>query len=270
MTRTLWVGTSWKMNKLIDEARAYVDELAPLDLPDGMQAFVLPPHTALAAVRERLPPASPILLGAQNAHWAEAGAYTGEVSMAMVRDAGAALVEIGHSERREWFGETDRTVAAKTASAVANGLVPLVCVGEPGTVRDRGDASTFVADQVGEALSGLTSAEVGRVLIAYEPVWAIGRHGRAATLAEITPVTAVIRTLLTGRADGGQPGGVLYGGSVDLDNAADLVADPNVDGLFVGRTGLRAASFVTLLELCARARGLAPVRRLPDASPAAS
>ena len=145
-TRKLWVGTSWKMNKTLAEADSYVDQLVTFPILSDIQPFVLPPHTALARVRDRLPAHSPVLLGAQNAHWAPEGAWTGEISMRMAKDAGATLIEIGHSERREHFGETDHTVALKTAAAIANDLTPLVCVGEPLVVRDVGGAEDFVLE----------------------------------------------------------------------------------------------------------------------------
>src|SRR4029453_3789348 len=144
-SRPLWVGTSWKMNKTLVEAESFIDELLAFPIPSGIQPFVLPPHTALARVRDRVPANSPVLLGAQNAHWAAEGSWTGEISMRMAKEAGPPLIEIGHSERREHFGETDRTVALKAAAAVAHGLIPLVCVGEPLAVREAGGRGRFVA-----------------------------------------------------------------------------------------------------------------------------
>ena len=149
------------MNKTLAEARAYVDELSAYELPEGVQAFLLPPHTALAAVRDALPAGSPILLGAQNAHWAPEGEATGEISMRMAADAGATLIEMGHSERRAHFGETDETVARKAAAAVAYGLTPMICVGEPGPVHQDGQAEAYVEAQLAAALSQLSPAEVG-------------------------------------------------------------------------------------------------------------
>src|SRR6187551_3582162 len=154
-TRKLWLGTSWKMNKTLAEADDYIDQLLTFPIPSGLQPFVVPPHTALARVRDRMPADSPLLLGAQNAHWAGEGSWTGEISMRMAKDAGATLIEIGHSERREHFGETDRTVALKAAAAVAHGLVPLICVGEPLVVRDAGGTDDFIRVQVEIALSEL-------------------------------------------------------------------------------------------------------------------
>jgi L-erythrulose 1-phosphate isomerase len=247
----LWVGTSWKMNKTLGEASAFVDELLSFAIPPGLQPFVLPAHTALAHVRDRLPSTSPVLLGAQNAHWGPEGAGTGEVSMRMVADAGATLVEMGHSERRESFGETDETVAAKAAAALDHGLVPLICVGEPRSVRDAGHASEFVAAQVRAALARVRPEQVDRVLVAYEPIWAIGEHGRPATQDQIAPVMALISEVAADRSGGTGPRAVLYGGGVHPDNAADLLGDPHTDGLFVGRAGWAAAGFIRLLQLCA-------------------
>ena len=248
----LWVGTSWKMTKTLAEARAFIDEVAAVPVPTGITAFVIPAHTALAAVRDRLPPHSPILLGAQNAHWGPEGAVTGEISMRMAADAGAQLVELGHSERRANFGETDETVAAKVAAAVQFGLTPLVCVGESSEVRQQGDAESFVVDQVLAAVAGLHPDQVGEVLFAYEPVWAIGTSGRPATRTEIAPVMAAMATATAGvEADGSGARALLYGGGVHPSNAAGLLADPNVHGLFVGRAGWTARGFRDLLALAA-------------------
>jgi triosephosphate isomerase len=247
----LWVGTSWKMNKTLAEAAAFVDALAAADLPAGLQPFVLPAHTALAHVRDRLPVDSPVLLGAQNAHWGPEGAGTGEISMRMVADAGAQLVEMGHSERRASFGETDRTVALKAAAALRHGLLPLICVGEPLEVREAGGAADFVAAQVRAALSEVEPGDVGRVLVAYEPIWAIGEHGRPATQDQIAPVMALIAQVVAEVAEGRSSLALLYGGGVHPDNAEELLTDPCTDGLFVGRAGWDVEGFLQLLRLCA-------------------
>ena len=246
----LWVGTSWKMTKTLAEARAFIDEVAAVPVPTGITAFLVPAHTALAAVRDRLPRQSPILLGAQNAHWGPDGPVTGEISMRMAADAGAQLIELGHSERRAAFGETDETVAAKVAAAVEYGLTPLVCVGESAEVRQRGDAESFVVDQVLAALSALCPDQFGRVLFAYEPIWAIGTSGRPATPNEIGPVMAAMATAID-RADGQPARALLYGGGVRPSNASGLLGDPNVHGLFVGRAGWAARGFLDLLTLAA-------------------
>ena len=249
----LWVGTSWKMNKTLAEADSFVDELLTYPVPNGIQPFVLPPYTALARVRDCLPATSPVLLGAQNAHWAQEGAWTGEISMRMAKDAGATLIEIGHSERREHFGETDRTVALKTAAAIAHDLIPLICVGEPLVVREVGGAEDFVGVQLQIALSELAPSDVAHVIIAYEPIWAIGEHGTPPTLDQIAPVMAVINDVVATQHGGALA--VLYGGSVNLQNAAELLSDPSTDGLFVGRAAWEASGFVEILKLCAALHG---------------
>jgi L-erythrulose 1-phosphate isomerase len=247
----IWVGTSWKMNKTLAEAAAFIDELSAYPVSRGIQPFVLPAHTALASVRDRLPGDSPILLGAQNAHWGPEGEGTGEISMRMAADAGATLIEIGHSERREHFGETDHTVSLKVAAALDHGLIPLICVGEPSTVRDAGQARGFVTQQVAAALSRVAPSRIGEVIIAYEPIWAIGPSGQPARPDEVAPVLASISDVVADISGGGSARAILYGGSVNRDNVADLLGDPHAGGLFVGRAGWAAPAFIHLLELCA-------------------
>lgn len=245
----VWIGTSWKMNKTIGEASSYVDKLLP-ELPvPGVQAFIVPPHTALNSVSERVPEGSPLLVGAQNAHWAEEGAGTGEVSMRMIRDAGASFVELGHSERRESFGETDATVSLKVRAAVDANLIPLICIGEPASIRDSGHADSFVAAQLGSALSRLGSDEISKVLVAYEPVWAIGVGGREATGEEIRPVMRVLAEWLDRRSKDTGPLALLYGGSVNQGNCAELLADENTQGVFVGRAAWDVAGYLELLAI---------------------
>ena len=249
----VWVGTSWKMTGHLAAARAYARELGAARLPDGVQVFVLPASTALATVRDELPAGSPVLLGAQDAHWAPEGAHTGAVSMAMVADAGASLVEIGHSERRRGFGETDAIVARKVRAALAAGLAPLVCLGEDAGDRAAGRELDVVTAQLAAALADVAPAEVGQVLLAYEPVWAIGESGTPATADQVAGIPAALRAAA---ADSGAGGtgvrALLYGGSVDASNAAELLAVPGVDGLFVGRAAWRVEG---LLELVAVAAG---------------
>jgi triosephosphate isomerase len=239
------------MTKTLAEARAFVDALSTHDLPAGVQPFVLPPHTALAAVRDRLPAGSRVLLGAQNAHWGTEGEATGEISMRMAADAGAALIEIGHSERRAQFGDTDETVSRKVAAAVATGLIPLICVGEPSSVRDAGQAEAHVDAQLTSALSRIAPNEIGRVIVAYEPVWATGSGGRPAALDQIAPVIDRIRAVMSRQSAGGSAKAVLYGGSVDRVNAASILTVAGVDGLFVGRAAWSAPGFLELLEIAA-------------------
>jgi L-erythrulose 1-phosphate isomerase len=252
------VGTSWKMTKTIAEAQAFGRVLATAVVPDGVQPFVLPAHTSLAAVRDCMPAASRVLLGAQNAHWAPEGPGTGEISMRMAADAGARLVEMGHSERRERFGETDESVSRKARAAVDAGLVPLVCVGEPADVRDSGGAEEFVTAQLRAALSRLRADEVAGTIVAYEPVWAIGEAGRAATRDEVSPVLAAL-SLETARVGSGHRcRALLYGGSVTTANADDLLDDPHTDGLFIGRAAWDVQGFLAFLAIAGRRVATAP------------
>ena len=248
--RPMWVGTGWKMNKTIAQAREYARALAQASIPDGVQVFILPPHTALAAVRAELPASSPVLIGAQNAHWAAEGSYTGEISMGMCADAGAQLIEMGHSERRESFGETDHTVAMKARAALDAGLTPLICVGESAQVRDSGAEREFILGQVRAALAHVAPGEIDRVIVAYEPIWAIGENGRPATVDETAPVMAAIRAELARLSEGTGALALLYGGSVNQANAAGLLDDPSSDGLFVGRAAWTPQG---LLEIVATA-----------------
>lgn len=250
--RLTWVGTGWKMNKTIAETRAYCERLAAASLPPGVQVFILPPSTALATARATLPTDSPVLLGAQNAHWAESGAWTGEVSMGMVRDAGATLVEIGHSERRQHFAESDDMVARKVAAALANGLTPLLCVGEPLTERKSGEPEAFVVGQLESAVAHIPPERIADMIVAYEPVWAIGEGGLPATAADVESVVAALSARLGGLTGGAGCRALLYGGGVDLGNAADLLGLPLLDGLFVGRAAWNVDGLLALVDVGAQ------------------
>lgn len=246
---TTWIGTSWKMNKTLEEARSYasglVTSLSGRGL-DTVQPFILPAATALAVVAEILTGDKRVLLGAQNAHWEDAGAWTGELSVPQVSDAGAQIVEIGHSERREHFGETDETVRLKVAATLRHGLTPLLCIGEPGDEKDNGGSTPYILNQASRALEGLDDDQLARVLIAYEPIWAIGEYGRPATVDELKEPFAAL-----GQEYGGRVAGLLYGGSVGLHNAAALLDIDYVDGLFVGRAAWELEGYLRLLEIAA-------------------
>lgn len=250
---TVWVGTSWKMNKSLAEAKRYAAELLEgLDQRElgAVQPFIIPPATALSAVAGVLDGDGRVLLGAQNAHWEDSGAWTGEVSVPQVADAGAQLVEIGHSERRAHFAETDETVRRKVAAALRHGLTPLLCVGEPADVKDAGRSSGFILQQAYRALDGLSPEQLSRVLIAYEPIWAIGEAGRAADAEELRGPFADL-----GGAYGDRVAGLLYGGSVAPDNASELLGIPHVDGLFVGRAAWQVEGYLHLLDIAAETAG---------------
>ncbi|MGB3485403.1 MAG: triose-phosphate isomerase [Mycobacterium sp.] len=242
---TRYIGTSWKMTKTIDEARTFAARLveAVPTIPADVQPFILPSHTALATVHSVLGDDSPVILGAQNAHWAAPGAHTGEVSMEQVRDAGATLVEIGHSERRAQFGETDETVMLKTRRAVDLGLRALVCVGESAATRSLGGAVDYVMGQVSQALASLQSDELGRVIVAYEPQWAIGENGTASSPDKVADVLAEVRAQWQGLE------AVLYGGSVTTSNAPGYFELPYLDGLFIGRAAWSVEGYLSFLQL---------------------
>lgn len=248
-----WVGTSWKMNKTLAEARDYATRLAAAlsdGAPAGVQPFIIPPATAITTVRDILGPDSPVVLGIQNAHWADAGAWTGEISVPQAADAGARLVEIGHSERREFFAETDETVNLKVKATLAHGLRPLLCVGEPGEVFAAGGSVAHIMAQVAAALDGID--DVSRVLIAYEPIWAIGT-GKVATPEQAQEAIGFVRALVAGRSpEQAERCRVLYGGSVKPDNATELLALPDVDGALVGGASLEPDSFAAIVAAAPR------------------
>ena len=217
-------------------------------LTSAVAVAVCPPAVWLDAVAERLRD-SGVRLGAQNVHPEDAGAFTGEVAPPMLRDLGVHYVIVGHSERRQLFGETSAFVAEKVRAAQAAGLVPLLCVGETLDERESGDAEATVLDQLAASLDGVES---GDLVVAYEPVWAIGT-GRTATPEQAQAMHAALRTALADRFDGGEGIELLYGGSVKPGNAAELFAQPDLDGALVGGASLDAASFAAIVAAAADA-----------------
>lgn len=244
---TTWVGTSWKMNKLLAEATAFASRVAQTAAPPGVQRFLIPPFTAIHAVADILGPDSDVLVGAQNVHWDDEGAWTGEVSVRQVKDAGARLVEVGHSERRTHFNETDATVNRKVHAILRHDLIPLVCVGEPEEVFRAGGSDRLVVAQTRAALDRVT--DLSRVVIAYEPIWAIGDAGRPARPEDIEPTIAALIAAFDGRVQA-----VLYGGSVNRSNVADILTVPGVDGLFVGRAAWDVENYLALVDAAVQSR----------------
>ena len=248
-TAPFWIGTSWKMNKTLAEARRFAEHLAAADVPAGIQRFVIPPFTAIREVAGLLR-GTDVVVGAQNMHWADAGAWTGEVSAPMIADCGAALVELGHSERRAHFGETDRTVGLKAATALRHGLIPLICIGETAEEKAAGRADAVLAAQVEGALTGVRDAPGdATILLAYEPVWAIGEGGTPASPDYADERHARIRE--AARRVMGRSLPCLYGGSVNPGNCEELIARPHVDGLFIGRSAWEAEGYLGILAKCA-------------------
>jgi len=251
--RQLWIGTSWKMNKVRAEARAFATALAaaPIIGDARVQPFVIPPFTSIAEVAALLA-GTRVRVGAQNMHWADAGAWTGEISPLMIKDAGATLVELGHSERRTHFGETDETVALKTAAALAHGVTPLVCIGETRAEFDAERTAEVLARQVSAALSRIAPAHRGdAVLLAYEPVWSIGEGGTPAEPGFVNKQHGLIKQQTERALGRALP--VLYGGSVNPGNCRELAAQSNVDGLFIGRSAWAAGGYIGILESVAGA-----------------
>ncbi len=247
MRRPIIAG-NWKMHKTITEAGRLVADLKALVPPGGAVEVVLgPPYTALAAVAAALP-GTGWGLGAQDVFWEEKGAFTGEVSPGMLKDAGCTHVIIGHSERRQYFGETDATVQRKVRAALAAGLAPIVCVGESLGQREAGETETQVVGQVKAALEGLGAADLAPVIIAYEPIWAIGT-GRTATPGDANAVCALIRRTV-GELFGAEAAAGLriqYGGSVKPENSDELMSEPDIDGALVGGASLEATGFARII-----------------------
>jgi len=252
MTETpLWIGTSWKMNKTLAEARAFAAALAAADgdRDARIQRFVIPPFTMVREVKGMLADTS-VKVGAQTMHWADSGAWTGEVSPVMLTDCGLDMVELGHSERREHFAETDHTVGLKVEAAVRHGLTPLICIGETLADRESGQAQAVLARQVRGALARLgPDQRAAPILLAYEPVWAIGENGIPATAdyadARQAEIIAVARDAL------GRAVPCLYGGSVSPGNCAELIQCPHIDGLFIGRSAWAVERYLDILARCA-------------------
>jgi len=243
------VAGNWKLNKTATEAYKLVAEMLPgLRSIKGVEKLVCPPFTALMAV-SRLIMDSDLRLGAQDVYWEDRGAYTGEISARMLAEF-CQYVIIGHSERRTYFGETNETVNRKVRAALAQALIPLICVGENLEQNEAGQAAGVVSRQVHEALAGLDIQEAGRIVIAYEPIWAIGT-GRAATAEAVNMLTRnVIRPTVGGLfgEEVAQGVRVLYGGSVDPDNAVQFFRQPEIDGALVGGASLKPRSFIGIVE----------------------
>ncbi len=257
--RTPFICANWKMYKTVDEAVKYVKEFRALakDL-DGVEIVVAPPFTALYSAVEAARNSN-VGIGAQDLFWEREGAYTGEVSGPMLREAGVAYVIVGHSERRTLFGETDVTVCRKIAAAFTAGLCPIACIGETLEQRERQETFDVLDRQIKTGFDGLSSERVAQLVVAYEPVWAIGT-GRNATPAQAAEAHGHIRKRLR-EWFGGEPAElchVIYGGSVKPDNIADLMSQADVDGALVGGASLDVRSFQ---EIVSRGRQAARVRQ---------
>lgn len=242
------IAANWKLHKTTAEARQFIAALSQqCPDPGPLDVVIAAPFTALAVLQEELR-STPFYLAAQDLFWENSGAYTGEVSAPMLVDVGCAYVIIGHSERRQYFGETDETVAKKVAAALQAGLRPLVCIGESLAQRQAGETLTVLEQQVRYGLAACQSDVMSQIVLAYEPLWAIGT-GVTATPSQAQEVHGALRRLLTqswGEAVA-QTVRIQYGGSVRLENIAALMAEPDIDGALVGGASLEATSFAQLL-----------------------
>ena len=247
--RTPLMAGNWKMYKTISESIALVQELKKsCEGVRDREILVCTPATSFAAVRDLIR-GSNLQLGAQNLHWETQGAFTGELSGPMLKEAGCQFVIVGHSERRQYFSEDDASVNKKMKAAFQHGLTPIVCVGETLQEREAGDTLKVVERQVKVGASGLTPEQASRLVIAYEPVWAIGT-GKTATPEQAQEVHALIRKLLSGLYGeaAAQKIRILYGGSVKPDNVDSLMAQPDIDGGLVGGASLKAADFARIVK----------------------
>ncbi len=242
------IAGNWKMNKTPAEAKVLIDEIKPLVKDAACDVIVGVPfvdlHVALEATA-----GTNIGVAAQNCHWAESGAFTAEISAGMLKEMGVGYVIIGHSERRQYFGETDQTVNKRVRAALDAGLTVILCVGEYLEQREQGVTAEVCAMQTKIALCGVTAEEMSRIIIAYEPVWAIGT-GRTATAEQANEVCAQIRDVVKGlyNADVAAALTVQYGGSMNAGNAAELLAQSDVDGGLIGGASLKAADFAVIVN----------------------
>ncbi|OGX38768.1 MAG: triose-phosphate isomerase [Omnitrophica WOR_2 bacterium RIFCSPHIGHO2_02_FULL_52_10] len=247
--RKLIIAGNWKLNKTSREAIEFVT-LLKRELCDisGVDIIVCPPATALSDVQDVLTDSN-IALGAQNVYWEDEGAFTGEVSAPLLKDIGVQYVIIGHSERRQYFGETDETVNKRLAAALKHGLTPIVCVGENLTEREKGRTFEVLEKQCRGGLDGLEADEVEKIIIAYEPVWAIGT-GKTATAQQAQEAHKFIRDLLAEmyNDDTAQTVRIQYGGSVKPENSAQLMSQPDIDGALVGGASLKAETFTEIIK----------------------
>ena len=241
------IAGNWKMNKTPAEATALIEAIKPLVKDAACDVVVGVPFIDIPAALEATK-GSNIGVAAQNCYWEKSGAFTGEIAADMLREMGVGYVILGHSERRTYFGDTDATVAKRVRGALDAGLTAILCVGEYLEQREQGITAEVVAMQTKIALEGVSKEELSRVIIAYEPVWAIGT-GRTATAAQANEVCAQIRGVLAGLYDQEAANAVTiqYGGSMNAGNAADLLAMPDVDGGLIGGASLKAEDFATIV-----------------------
>jgi triosephosphate isomerase len=244
--RTPYLAANWKMNKTVAEAAEFVDALLPRIAATQHDVVICAPFTALAAVVERRY-GTAVKVAAQNMHEEDAGAFTGEISAPMLVELDVEAVVLGLSERRQLFGETDEALARKVPAALAAGLEPILCVGESEEARDGGQTNAVLEQQLEDDLAAVEGAQMARVVVAYEPIWAIGT-GRTATPEQAQEAIAFIRDVLRQRGAAADEVRILYGGSVKPGNAAELLGREGIDGALVGGAALDAEDFATIVD----------------------
>lgn len=241
------IAGNWKMNKTIEEAIQLVKEIKS-NLKDGVETVVCVPFTALSEVKKEIS-GTKLKLGAQNMHWEESGAFTGEISPLMLKEIGVDFCIIGHSERRQYFGETDEMVNRKIKSALKHGISPIVCVGETLEQREANIEKKVVETQILKAFDGIVAEEMEKIVIAYEPIWAIGT-GKTATKEEANEIIAFIRKIIMNkyRQEISDKVRIQYGGSVKPDNITDIMNQSDIDGALVGGASLKPEEFIKLVS----------------------
>jgi len=244
--RTPYIAANWKMHKTVAEAAQFVDALLPRIAGTRSDVVICPPFLALSEVVERSR-GSAVRVGAQNMHEDRSGAFTGEVSAPMLVEADVEAVILGHSERRRYFCETDEALARKVPAALVAGLEPILCVGEVEEERDAGQTEAVLERQLRADLAAVDSSGLARVVVAYEPIWAIGT-GRTASPEQAQEAISFIRETLGALGAGAEQARILYGGSVKPGNAAELIAQPDVDGALVGGASLDPGDFAAIVE----------------------
>jgi len=244
--RTPYIAANWKMQKTVAEAAEFVDALLPRIAATQSDVVICPPFTALTAVVERRY-GTAVKVAAQNMHEEDSGAFTGEVSAPMLVELDVEAVVLGHSERRQHFNETDEALARKVPAALAADLEPILCVGESEEARDGGETEEVLERQLQADLGGIEAGQIESVVVAYEPIWAIGT-GRTATPDQAQEACAFIRDVLRARGAAADEVRILYGGSVKPANAAELLALPDVDGALVGGASLDAEEFAAIVD----------------------
>lgn len=249
MRKTIIAG-NWKMNMTPSEAKGFIEELVPRVKNCGRCEIVIcPPAIDIQAVSEAVKGTN-IKLGAQNVHWEEKGAFTGEISVPMLREFGVEYAIIGHSERRAYFGETDESVNKRARFALKNGITPIICVGESLAQRRAGETNALVSKQIKAALSGMTTQDVMKTVVAYEPIWAIGT-GETATPDEANDTIWIVRNAIAEKFGdiAAEAVRILYGGSMNENNAFSLIGKQQIDGGLIGGASLKADKFAVICRV---------------------